>query len=752
MIFDAARHTACCFLVGGMAALFASTGGAAAPAADARAQAESTHAPTVALWHAKTEYAGVVYFLFDAPARIERYDTAQAAWLPVIPLDAAAAAFDVDASGIYVSAPAGVLHFGLDGTSTGLLPGVPGAQAFLALGGTFLLTGIDQDVASYDKSTGAPIDSVMAFGPMLGYSAAPAEGRLFALSWGGVMTIPFDPQSGAFGDEIENNLINMPVVYTTYTRPEGGLVIDTAGTTYASTDLHYLGSLGGEIQGIAFLPDGFAVMQGTSLTRFSYDLRSLGVAEPPAALADIVAAGGVLYAIRSTGGSLALSPIPSSAFHAPAPPPARAWTETAGHADTILGDAGALLLTNLTEHAVYPFHAENWTYGNPVPLFVAPVATAYSPENASVYASYDGGAIYGFPIDEPGTAEYVASTIVTPGGLATAGAFVFAEDGSGAWCSHYTFAPTGPLLTRADWNYVSRQYEWDPVRRKMYFFRDDTSPNDLQWEEIGLDGTIIDAGETPYHGEVMAQTPIRVAPDGAKIVIGSGQVFDAGTLLFAGDLGLGVADVAWSSSGNLYGIGSDAPSRFLRFSPAYQVIGSGAVRGVPRRLLRNGSNFLYLADVGATTIVGVLDPFLAKADLAVDPVALGGPFGSGSSLSFDITIGNNGSVPAFGATVSGDLSGLDNPTWECVADTVGVAGCDGVVNASSAVSGVLDLADGAQAHYHVTGSVPADVINKVAVPFEIDPADPASDPELRNNAARVRVRVDELFRGTFDPD
>ena len=757
MIIEVARRAACCLCVLA-AALIASACAEPAFAGSAPvASAASSGAPDVAFWTARREYAGVVYFLYDLPAEVSRYDTVHGTWLSPIEIGQSATAFAVDESGIYLSETQGVEHFALDGTPLGVLPGVPGAQPFIELGATFVLTGIDQSVSTYDKSTGAVVDSFTPFGPLGGYSAAMQDGHLFAFVYGEMLAITFDPQSGQFIGQYQNSLINMPIAGIAYARPEGGIVVDAGGTSYSATDLQYAGSLGGAIQSIAYLPDSFVVMQGVRLARYSYDFHSLGEAAPPAALADIVASNGQLYSIATSGSSLVLAPMPLSAFHAPEPPAARAWSDTAGHADAILGDANTLLLTSNVEHAVYPFDAGTWTFAQPIPLLLAPLLTAYSPSNRSIYATYDDGAIYGFPIDERGSAHHIANTIIPPGGLADAGGFLFAEDGSGAWASHYTFTPDGTLLSRLDWNYYSRQYEWDPVRRKMYFFRDDTSPNDLQWEEIGVDGTIVGAGETPYHGEVLARTPIRVEPDGSRIVIGSGQVFDASTLLFAGDLGHWVNDVAWSSTGDLYGVGSDddgsgEPVQFMRFSPSYQLISAAPIRGTPRRLLRYGANFLYIADVGATTIVGVLDPYLAKADLAVDPVALGALFGGGSTLTFDITVGNNGSVTSSGATVSGDLSGLENPTWTCFADTEGVTGCDSSPSNSPIISAVLDVPAGGQVHYEITGTVPADTINMVAIPFEIDPADPSSDPELRNNAVNVRVHTDEIFRGTFETD
>ena len=58
--------------------------------------------------------------------------------------------------------------------------------------------------------------------------------------------------------------------------------------------------------------------------------------------------------------------------------------------------------------------------------------------------------------------------------------------------SHFTYAPDGALLSQEEWNYRSSEYVWSAVNRKMYFFRDGTSPNDLLWEDIAATGLIGD--------------------------------------------------------------------------------------------------------------------------------------------------------------------------------------------------------------------------------------------------------------------
>ena len=261
----------------------------------------------------------------------------------------------------------------------------------------------------------------------------------------------------------------------------------------------------------------------------------------------------MLYSISGGINSLSIQAVSLASIAEPTPPAARSWAEAAPKADVILSDGNNLVMASKVEHAAYSFDPQTWSHHSVLPLYVNPLQITFSPINNVFYAGYAQGAIYAFPRNNPGKPNWFSATPYSPQGLATAGEYVFAADPSGAWAAHFTFAPTGNLVSNPEWNRLSRQYEWDPVTRRMYFFRDFTSPNDLHWEQIDGDGTIVADGESPYHGEVVAKTPIRVAPDGSRVVIGSGQVFDSPGLNIAGNLATTVADIAWLN-GDTYAI------------------------------------------------------------------------------------------------------------------------------------------------------------------------------------------------------
>ena len=735
-------------LCAGLAAMIAPV--QANPQADAPGPAVADASPAAAAWMQRRICAGIVYFL-DNVGRIRRYVIASNAWLPDIALSGAAQAFDVDDSGIYVQFADRVERYTLDGLAHQTVPVAQADWPFLEVMGNVLILGNGTQVSSYDKTTGAQVSSVFTIYEMFGSSSMESEGLVFGrsryLSPSDIVKLTVDRATGIIQSVADSPYHgSFPDATATYAREAGGFVLDSSGTVYSSAAFSYVGSVGSAIQGAAFLPDRFVVMRGADLDVFSNDLHELGRIAAPAGLLDIFAVGNTVYAISGSIDALTIARLDVTP-HPAATPPARSWDESAPTADFILGDANDLMLVSRIEHAAYAFNPGSWAFEETIPLFVSPLYATYSPVTKQIHAAYDGGAIYSFARQTPGTAAWLGATPFSALGLAAAGEYVFVADRTGPWASHYTFSPAGVMLSRKDWNYYSRQYEWDPVKRRMYFFRDDTSPNDLHWEQIAIDGTITAAGESPYHGEVQAQTPIRVSADGSRIVLGSGQVFESGGLTLAGNLGEPVSEIAWWN-GDLYTISDEAEPLLQRRGANYQVMSSGRVRGTPRRLLPSTSGFVYVADVGSSTIVGRLDAFLAKADLAVDPLAPGSVFGNGSMVTLSVSVGNNGTVPANGATVRASLAGLEDATWRCLPVTH-VDGCSGA-SGSGAIDHMIDLADGGQAMYEIKGRVPASTLNEVLINVEIVPAVASSDPELRNNTQAIRLKLDSLFQDGFE--
>ena len=156
-----------------------------------------------------------------------------------------------------------------------------------------------------------------------------------------------------------------------------------------------------------------------------------------------------------------------------------------------------------------------------------------------LYLGYSTGAIQYIDTSAANGAEVpFANTALGVGGLAAVGNYVLAQDFSGAWATHYVFNAAGDVTDQADWNYYSREYAWDPVNSRVYFFRDDTSPNDLHYEVINqATGQITAAGETPYHGATASSRRSACPSNGQYVLLGSGDIYNQSGLTGPGSLG-----------------------------------------------------------------------------------------------------------------------------------------------------------------------------------------------------------------------
>ncbi|HMJ10146.1 MAG TPA: hypothetical protein VK524_02010 [Polyangiaceae bacterium] len=216
----------------------------------------------------------------------------------------------------------------------------------------------------------------------------------------------------------------------------------------------------------------------------------------------------------------------------------------------IAGANGVIYLFSKPTRRIYAWSAVTGECHTPIPLGVSPQYAAYSRENQQLYVAYASGAITSIDASS-GVEKPFASTPLAPLGLATAGKYVIGADTSGAWATHYSFAPSGTLISAEEWNYYSREYEWSEANQSLYFMRDDTSPNDVHFEHIDCaTGQIAAHGESPYHGAFEIAPPVRVSPDGSRILV-HGDVYDAHTLQRLVSLPGNIVAADWLSADSL---------------------------------------------------------------------------------------------------------------------------------------------------------------------------------------------------------
>jgi hypothetical protein len=177
---------------------------------------------------------------------------------------------------------------------------------------------------------------------------------------------------------------------------------------------------------------------------------------------------------------------------------------------------------------------------------------AYSPVTDRLYIAYGDGRITWIDAAFPDAELPLVQLAREPRGLATAGSIVFAvERGGSTGGPCHTYLPDGTPLA-SDGILYSSEYVWSAADRRLYFFRDAVTPNDLLWVAIDPEtGELGGPGETPYNGSFDIAPPIRVSPDGSRVVLGSGDIYDGRTLQREDSFPFEPVDALWLAEGEL---------------------------------------------------------------------------------------------------------------------------------------------------------------------------------------------------------
>ncbi len=503
----------------------------------------------------------VYYFAFKGPDRIERYDLQTRSWLIPIPLQAPATGIWVDESGIFVAEGRSIVRIGLDGGGRTPLANSENTVRSLFTIGDILAFQPSSTFFTLDKQTGTPLATFGTGSPSTplgsGFSVSTAQRKAY-----------YRPTSQGYGEiysveiGVDGKLINgknggyrsdyQPGTRT-FLFPDGARVADNSGTTYDSTTLTYSGNLGGPFTHLDFhgadlpiiLRDNKLLSYGNTLVEtgsFSLNANGLRVA--------VAGTDAVVFSVDGASiNGLQIQAVPLSDITPEIPGPAVNPRGLAFTPDDVLVDKdGTLLLFSKTHKSLFRWTPSQFGYLPTLPLIGAPAFVGYSKENHHAYFAYDNQVVRDMDLTDANPVEIPLFNLPTkPRGFTLAGEFPYVADGRRLM----TFSKTGAPITPDYQPFSSAYYQygnqniWDPVNRRVYHFSDNSSPNDLHYDTISSAGLITGSAETPYHAEFSVLKPIRVRPDGSKVVIGSGVVFNAIDLTKAASLANGFTDATW---------------------------------------------------------------------------------------------------------------------------------------------------------------------------------------------------------------
>lgn len=508
-------------------------------------------------WFAAERQGDIAYFAFSNPSRIERFNLAADAWLPVIALNRTPTAMAATDNALYVAFGATLSRFALDGSgettfTSGFTANVTG---LIVCNGFLIVAQGTSQITSVRLSDGAKIGSASSsyyWAPQM--SVAPASGRIFSHSSGispsDITVLTMQP-GGTLSSVTDSPYHGDYITGTrSFVFPNQTYVVDDGGTIYFVSNLTFAGGLGGKFDDLAFTSAGDpVVLRSGAIYVYDAKFNETGRFETGTTGVRVFVRGNDVYIFGHppAGGSIvksrfALSQAQTPAVAAVVDPAGLGFTPDA----TFLDKDGTVLLYSKIHRQLFRWSTTQRRFLPSIPLQGWPDFVTYSATTHRVYFGYGDRRITQLQLDSAAPTEQpFASAPEQILGLITVGQYVFLCDPTGAWVSYYIFAPDGRLVTRREWSYYGASYVWSPANRRVYQFRDDTSPNDLLYTEVNADGTLGAQKDSPYHGEISTRYPIRISPDGGTILLGSGKFFDANTLSQNNSLPTSIDDAAW---------------------------------------------------------------------------------------------------------------------------------------------------------------------------------------------------------------
>lgn len=654
----------------------------------------------------------LVHFLYAAPARIERYDLDTQSWLAMVLLPPGPVAFDVDASGIFVAYESSLYAFEPDGTRQRFLRNLDETPIELFAAGAHLVAVAPGKVSSVQKSDGALIAEQGVFFGITGatFDGSEVLGRTAWVSPADVLRIAVHPDGTLGSDQDSPYHGDFSWAERTFLLPATGRFVDDSGIVYDATDLTYQGSLAGAIDALAAAGDAAVFLRGGNLVLVGADFLRQGVYSPAEASVGVFARAGAAFSVALSGGIVQIERIAFSDFTQPMPgtPPAPDGLDFLPD-ELHLAPDGVVYLLSAANRAVYRWSSTTEDWISTLATVGSALDIALSGDGLRLFLSYPGGEITVFDLEQPSPIETpFVNSPQTPFEISTAGEILFVSDPSGAWSSHWSYSPSGTLVSWKDWNYVSEEFVWSPPNGKMYFFRDDTSPNDLLWEEVAADGTIGIDFDSPYHGDYPMDHPIRLDPAGTLVLIGSGHLFDAASLVHLDHLPLVVADAAWTATGLFTLEAVPEGTRIGSWSGVYEPLDTRRLPGAPLRLFALTDRLLVVTLYENRPRFWLRRENLDGTVVAVGKTDARSQIFAGEATDYQITVENLGDAALAGVFVEDLLPfGLENASWTC-SGTVGSACPAGPVNGD--IAALVDLAVGGSVQFSLSATVLANIV------------------------------------------
>lgn len=518
--------------------------------------------PAATAWLHRSQAGDVAYFTFAAPARIERYDMAAERWLSPIPLSKTPDAFAADPGGIAFAQGTNLYVGNLDGSDVTLAYGATSNIRALLLSPDFVvaITGArDPAVLSTIRRSDRQFVDEYAYDSALwgGFAIGPASRTVYAMhrnSSGGA-GVPFT-HTGAWPKGIPPLQTKTGATFNrfqptrAFVSPDDSLLFLEVGHILAAATLEYRGSLAGAYQDLAFHENTPIVLRdNVRVVAFNDAFLESGTAALPKPAQGIAIANRGIFSFSAeptAPSGIVVSRTPIESLTRARADKVIDPTGLSYVPDKVLhGPADTLFLYSRVHQSVFRWSAVTGNYVASLRLRGAPSFIAYSPALDRLYTGYPSGEIHQIKLDQGRNAEEpFANLPVEVTGLHAAGPHLFATSALNASPTRSTYSADGALLSFTPSISIprARDYVWSKKSKRLYHYRDGTSPDDIHYTPVSETGEIGRSIDSPYHGKHTFSYPLRLSSDEAAILTGEGHVFDALDLRHLGSLAYSLKD------------------------------------------------------------------------------------------------------------------------------------------------------------------------------------------------------------------
>ncbi|TLU64259.1 hypothetical protein FE810_11660 [Thalassotalea litorea] len=495
----------------------------------------------------------VVYTLYSAPNKITRYDIQQNKFLGELALAKVPTAFALDSTTIYVAYHRELYAIDIATGDASFIRNSTADIQKIAVTPSKVHFVENDNIVSIDKNDTTKVNQYSRwYRPrQLVYSSvknafyyrdsgvSPSDIHKIELD---VNELPVSAMESPYHGDY-------PSASELYLNASENKIYDNSGTIYFTSDLTYAGSLSVNVDLLTFIEDNPVVANGNQLHLFSPTNIELGQVALDDNVYFIVGNESEVIAFIDSDGVTEVKAYDVSSFSLP-----KAGEPGDPHTSFIepelYGDDGMDTIYMLDHESltIYRWSLSEEDFLSSWALIDPPAWMTVSNSHQRLYLGYPTGKVTYFDLTNSSPEETHFTTLATGvRGLISAGNYLFAADGSGAWNTHYTFDQSGTIVSSDDWRNTSSTYLFNDNTNRVYHYRDGTSPNDLEWAGIAPETGLLDGhGDSPYHGgDLRVSRPLLNSYDKQLLLNGAGQLLDAISLNILNSLANDISDAVW---------------------------------------------------------------------------------------------------------------------------------------------------------------------------------------------------------------